>query len=173
MTRIKILVAGSLIFVITACSFPRYLPKADTIDINPYGAYIKVTLKKSGFVDGELIAVSTNEIVVFSENSNTCVSVPIPDIGYYKMFYAEPKNYVWSIPVFALASLPQGGLAFFTLPLNLITTIAVVVSSNKSFSYTEKSITYAQLSMFARFPQGLPETIDLNEIKQPDLLQFH
>ncbi len=161
----KIILIGLLAIIISSCTSPRYLPSSDKIDVNQNGSYIKVIRKTTANIDGELIAIDSNKIVVLSETTNKCMTVPINDVKRFKLQYAKPKYYGWTIPVYTLATIGHGLFLIFTAPINLIVTISVTASGESAFKYSKKNMTYDKLKMFARFPQGVPTNIDIANIK--------
>lgn len=163
--RNKIIIAGLIAIIISSCTSPRYLPSSDKIDVNEYGSYIKIIRQTTANIDGELIAIDSNKIVVLSQSENKCLTVPITDVKRFKLRYAKPKHYGWSIPVYTLATIGHGLFLIFTAPINLIVTISVTASGESAFKYSDKNMTYEKLKMFARFPQGIPTNIDIASIK--------
>jgi hypothetical protein len=155
--------------VISSCTTPAYLPAYNNIDENQYGSYIEVYLKTGSYVNGELIAIDTNTIVVLQESENNAskkiATVKIIDTNRFLLRYARPKNYGWAIPLYTLASISHGIFAVFTVPLNLIVTISVGVGGERAFTYTDRKMTFDKLKMFSRFPQGIPPEIDMASIK--------
>jgi hypothetical protein len=59
----------------------------------------------------------------------------------------------------------HGWYSIFTIPIHLIVTISVTASGENAFKYNNKKMTYEELKMFARFPQGIPPDIDLANVK--------
>ena len=161
----KIILTGLLAIIISSCTSPRYLPSSDKIDINQNGSYINIIPKTTANIDGELIAIDSNKIVVLSEATNKCMTVQINDVERFTLQYAEPKHYGWTIPVYTLATIGHGALLILTAPINLIVTASVTASGENAFQYSDKNMTYDKLKMFARFPQGIPPNIDLASIK--------
>ncbi len=171
-----------IIFIvfISACYTPSYLPKPETINENQFGSYIKITDLAGNKYKGELIAVENNTLyVLHKEYDTTLLKINISNIFKYRIMYAKGKNYWWLIPIFSLSpSIPMpdpnpkgsvisfhGFFAFLTVPLNLIVTSLVSISSFYAFTYTQDKISYEQLKMFARFPAGIPKNIKLEKIK--------
>ena len=171
-TKITIILLFAI--VISSCKTPAYLPSSEMIDVNQSGSYIQVIRRtvssneESAFINGELIAIDSNNLIVLSEKTNECVIVPMDNVKQFELQYAKGKHYGWTIPVFSLASFAHGMFGIFTIPLNLIVTTWVTASGESAFTYKSKNITYDQLKMFARFPQGIPSNIDLESIKQSD-----
>ena len=163
--RTKIILTGLLAILISSCTSSRYLPSMDKIDVNQYGSYIKINRKTTANIDGELIAIDNNKIVILTKTTKICVTVPLNDVNHFNLRYAKPKHYGWTIPVFTLATIAHGFGFILTAPLNLIVTISVTATGRLAFKYNDKNMTYDKLKMFARFPQGIPPDIDLASIK--------
>ncbi|MBM3161675.1 MAG: hypothetical protein FJZ66_10110 [Bacteroidetes bacterium] len=170
--KTNIALIGLLIIFFSSCTSPRYLPSSDKIDVNEYGSYIKIIHKTASnidgeliAIDGELIAIDSNKIVVLTEQTKKCLTIPISEIKHFKLRHAKQKHYGWTIPVFTLATIAHGSFLKFTAPANLIVTISVTASGENAFKYSDKDMSYEKLRMFARFPQGIPSNIDLASIK--------
>jgi hypothetical protein len=164
--KTKIIITGLLAIIISSCTSPRYLPSADKIDVNEYGSYIKINQDTKSHIEGELIAIDSNKIVVLSGMKQICVSVPVKDVRRFILQYAKHKDYSYTIPIYSLATLAHGYWLILTAPVNLIVTTSVTVSGASVFKYSDKNMTYDKLKMFARFPQGIPQNIDIATIKK-------
>lgn len=149
----------------SGCHFPSYLPTANEINASTHGSYIMVNHKNKGKVKGELISVDSHEMIVLRENDMKCIELPLTGIRGFKLVYAEPRHYGWTIPLYTLATIAHGAFAVFTMPLNLIFTVALTTGAENAFTYKKDDITFEQLKMFSRFPQGIPPGIGLSEIK--------
>jgi hypothetical protein len=126
---------------------------------------------------GELIAVDSNQLMVLSDNTfhKTLLFAPIKQIKGFTVYYAKPKNLAWSIPVFTLSTLLpfpdpansggwmplHGYFAGVTVPVNLIVT--AIIASRNPFKY--ETLSYMELKMFARFPQGISPDINIKNIQ--------
>ena len=163
--KTNILLIGLLIVFFSRCSSPKYLPSSDKIDVNRYGSYININRTNGENINGELIAINNNTIIILTENFKKCFEVSISDVKHFKLRYAKPKHYGSSIPLFTLATIGHGWFLGLTAPINLLVTISVTASGENAFKYSDKNITYENLRMFTRFPQGLPPNIDLVNIK--------
>ena len=163
--KTNIALIGLLIFFFSSCKSPAYLPPSNKIGVNEYGSYIRIVRKTASNIDGELIAIDTNEIVVLTEDTKECITVPISEVERFKLKYAAPRNYGWTIPVFIVYPFIHGIYSIITMPIHLIVTITVTVTGQNAFTYSDKDMTYDKLRMFARFPQGIPPHIDLASIK--------
>lgn len=166
-----------VILVINACTTVKYLPRSEAIDVNQYGSYINITLTNKKIIKGELLAADFSNLTVLTDTalSKKAIIIPLNLVKKFTLFYAKPARYGWSIPVFVLSTLipfpdPDGGglmpfHGFFTLltiPVNLIVTSVV---TRNSFRYNNTTISYEQLKMFARYPQGIPANVNIASIK--------
>lgn len=161
--NIFFLIASALFF--SDCTAPKYLPYAEDVYTNEYGAYINIILPKGDVVEGELIAIDSSNIVVLTEETRSCTTVSLDEVKYFKLRYAKARNYGWSIPVFVLSSLTHGVGAIITLPLNLVVTIVVTATGQSAFQYNHRNMTYDKMRMYARFPQGIPRNVSIHSIE--------
>jgi len=162
--KTNISIIALFLVLLNSCTTPSYLPSSDQIDVNEYGSHIRFRTAYSD-IEGELIAIDSTEITVLLAEKRTCVTFPLNEVKLFKLTYAQPKHYGWTIPVYTLATIAHGLVAGITAPVNLIVTISVTASGENAFAYSDKNMTYEKLRMFARFPQGIPPNIDLESIK--------
>ncbi len=156
-----------LSFIVSVCAPPRYVPKPSQIGLNYRGAYIIIQRSKSDgrTVNGELIAVEPKEIIVLTGNepNRRVVAISIDHVKKYKLKYAASTKFDWAIPVFSLFTISHGWYLFLTMPINIATTSLIAGSSR--FNYREKDLPIDRLHMFARFPQGIPDGVDVNSLQ--------
>ncbi|MBE0645879.1 MAG: hypothetical protein IH600_17495 [Bacteroidetes bacterium] len=157
----KTLVFALLPLLMTAgCWAPGYIPEVEDIDVNPYGGYLEITNAQGQTAEGELIAIDDEKVTILVDPATpkeTLRTMAIEHMYRYRLHYAQPVDYTWTIPLFSLFTITHGWFLVLTFPVNLITTIAVTVGGETAFRYTEKEISLQDLRMFARFPQGMPE----------------
>lgn len=162
----KIFLTGLFAIILSSCVAPKILPAPDQIDVHPYGSYITVFHKgDTPNSKGELIAIDSSTIVLLSETSNKTIAIPLADVERFKLRYAKPKQYGWTIPTVIILPFIHGYYSIFTVPLHLIVTISVTASGRRAFTYSNKNMTYDKLKMFARFPQGIPPNIDMSSLE--------
>ncbi len=176
-----------LLLLMASCSIPNYLPTKDNLDINRFGSYISVNELDGSLVQGELIAIDSSAMTILTgnydfqtstkpSNSNGQVRksdqverviqvVPLNNIKQFSLQYAKGENYTLAILSGLLLPVSHGFFLVASVPLNLITTIAVASSGDSAFKYNSTTISYTKLRMFARFPQGIPINVDLNKIR--------
>ncbi len=161
--RIIIFIIG-IVVLTSSCTKPKNLTKVEYVDINTYGSYIGVYRTTESNVYGELIAIDQEKMIVLLEDTAQCVTVPLSDVTQFTLRYAEPDHYAWSIPAYTFMTITHGLWLLVTAPVNLIVTIAVTASGERAYRYNNRNMTFEELTMFARFPQGIPPNVDLSEI---------
>jgi hypothetical protein len=171
-TYIKTLI-WIVIFGLSACSYPTYLPKIEKLGEDRFGSYIMIRQPNSKIIKGELISVENARIRVLVDSTNygeptiyrKMLSIDPLRMESYTVYFAKPISYEAFIPLLCLTSISHGLFAVFSLPINLISTIAIVSGERKVTSYKMRDINLDQLRMFARYPQGIPPGIDFATIK--------
>lgn len=155
-----------LIIVLVCCgtwgcqSVPPYVPNVKQLGQSPFGGYIVLTMSDGAKLSGELLAVDGFDLYVAREMDQQGVCVDIRNTDAFLLYFAQPKQYGWSIPFYVMICVSHGVYALATLPINLIVTTAITISGQQAFTYSQKVISLSELSMFSRFPQGLPQGID-------------
>lgn len=117
------------------------------------------------WTQGELIAVDLFGIYLLEETSGKVIRIERSSMKNYELFPAKARSYAGFIPLTMGLSVTQGVIGIFTLPVNLITTVSVAVAGSEALTYNEKELEYDRIYMFARFPQGLPNEIELSKLK--------
>lgn len=164
--KTNLIICAIAISLLCSCATPHYLPEAENIPSSQYGANIKVyRFKAQAIIQGELIAVDSTKIIVRSDATHLCREIPKSEIQRYLVRYAEGYHYGWAIPTYALATFSHGFLLVITMPVNILVTSIITGNAENEFTYKEKHLPYEQLNMFARFPQGIPPNIKLEDIK--------
>ena len=153
-----------LLVLLASCSASNRLPPLEKVATHPYGSEISVERKHNTTVSGELIVADWRHMIVYDYTSASCIEIPRNEVGHYLLTFAKPRNYGAAIPLSLLTVVAHGYFAVFTLPFNLITSIAVTAGAYTSVRYTQRQMPYGSLHMFARFPQGLPPDIQLRDI---------
>ncbi|MCX6252386.1 MAG: hypothetical protein NTX61_16760 [Bacteroidetes bacterium] len=153
-----------LVIFLSACTAPRYVPKTQDLDVNVYGSYIMIKPLQGTKVNGELLAVDTNRLTVLMDSGKQkkVSFIPLKEVKGFTLQYARPKSYWWSVGTFTALCISHGVWAAVTIPVNLIITAGIALGANNDFKYHKDDITYDQLKIFARFPQGIPADVVLN-----------
>lgn len=163
----KLIILGIVLALLSSsCKAPAaYLPEAGEIGASEFGSYIILNLSEGSGIEGELIAIENEMLIVLSEVNDQMQTILIEDINSFKLMYAQPKNYGLAIPASVLLTLTHGNFALFTAPVNIAVTGIITTRGTRAFTYNEKTITWEDLKMFARFPQGLPPNIELADLE--------
>ena len=161
----RIILTGSLIFILGSCSSSYYLPSFEKINVNEHGSFIRIKSQTKSNIEGELISIDNNNIIILSNHTNQCESIFLKDVKHFKLRYAKPKHYGWTIPSTIILPFIHGYYSVITFPINFIVTVIVTTSGEIAFTYNNKNMTFDKLKMFARFPQGLPSNIDIANLK--------
>lgn len=148
-----------------ACSYPHYLTSSQKVGESKHGSFIAVNKHRGETTRGELIALNSEQMVVLNQKSGQCEIIPIHEISRFRLRYAIPKNYAWTIPVFSVFTFLHGWFAAATFPANLLVTVTVSLAGESAFTYTNRNMSYERLVMFARFPQGIPPNVDMAAIR--------
>lgn len=157
-----------VLMVVCGCSYPKYIPEARDVGINPHGGYIEVWLRPNmNPIKGELIAVEKGqlEILTTGKEGPKFNAIPLDKVREYRLRFARSREYGWLIPVFTLVSFTHGFVGIFTLPLNLIGSITIATKASREFTYEETQIHPSRLGPFSRFPQGIPEGVDPTRLR--------
>ncbi|WP_242134532.1 hypothetical protein [Aestuariivivens marinum] len=160
-----------LIYFIQGCSSPKYLSAPKDFQNNVKGLYFKCKIKKkqTKFI-GEIIEVGDDHIKLLSvKKGEKMIILDRNAIEEAEIMVAlsvdDPKKIDTWASLVNVMSIGHGFWGGFTLPMN----IAIVSTGiNKKNIYRMKypeHITWGQLRKYARFPQGIPKTIDENLIK--------
>lgn len=170
--KTKLIIAIVLMALFASCAkIPRYLPRLENMGSSPNGAFVTLDQRGDITIYGELIAADSASVYVLTDsdyhNFSRCIKVPKERIADFKLRYAAPASYGWSMPAFGLLVAPvtSGLLSIVTIPLNLIVTGSVVAGSYQATKYTAVDIRKDDFWKFARYPQGLPPGTDLASIK--------
>lgn len=164
---LSLLITAALIC--SSCSTAAYLPTNSRIVDNQYGSYINIQMNYMSSIDGELIAVTPKivYVLIYKDGTTHLDSANLDQIKDFSLRYAKSNAayYGLMIPASAAITLSHGWFLLFTLPLNLITTTVVTLTAGSSFVIKMKDISWDNLYKFARFPQGIPDNVRLNDIK--------
>jgi hypothetical protein len=153
-----------LIIIAGGCTSPYYLPSVEKLDVNQYGSWIEMKSNNGVYYHGELIAIDSVDIFILTDQKMLIVQ-PIKTMKNFKLRYAKPKHYGWTIPVFTLSTISHGIWLGYTAPVNLLVTIAVTVSGENAYTYNNQDMTFEKLKMFARFPGGIPLNVNLDDLQ--------
>ncbi len=154
----------STVFSLTANEF---LPTLSEVGENPYGAYVFVKLFYGQGASGELIGVEDNRLLILEETKvgKRVVVIPRKEMKAFTLRYAgfsKGDKLVMILTYLSTAAHGYWGIRF-TAPFTLVT---FLVADSQLFNYKKSDISYEDLKMFARFPQGIPPSFDLSALEE-------
>lgn len=151
----------------------KWLPTAETAPTDAYGAWAHLSLISSQrTIDGELIAVANETVCVMID---TLVAIPRTDIWDIKLTRFEQEHgglAMWTVTG-TLGTLSHGFFLLGTLPAWAISGSITTGNASREPIVHPRSehgvpISVYQLrplAMYARFPQGLPRTMDRSKLR--------
>jgi hypothetical protein len=160
----------SLVLILVSCVTESYLPEVNKIDVNNFGSRINVKRISGPMIKGELIAIDSSQMFVLIDTGKTdeitryIEIIPVKEIESFRVIYAKPVISWVTIPVFTASTASHGFYFVISAPINLLVT-SLASSGAMAFEYNNQQISYEDLKMFARFPQGIPSGIDISQIK--------
>jgi hypothetical protein len=170
MLKNRILIALYVI-VLCGCSIVKApqgsVPRRKAIVTDAFGGWISVSSKTTqSTIQGELIAISSDSVLIMSESKVQVLSKVDIDNARIIFFNNESGAYTWWTILNSFAAISNGYYFVFTFPISLITGILTVSGEAERINYYDyPALTWEELNKYARFPQGLPDQVDTKEIK--------
>ena len=171
-----------LVFTLSSCKGLKDVPYFDQMNQYPYGAQISISTNGYSFMKGELLAVTDsfvwllrdkedysnlnpiyNSLNHFEKRGNNLYKIDRNAVRYYRIQVGRSNNYaplVWA----SLLTIGHGWFSLLTLPANLIVTTIVKKGGKNAYSYDEFSVSLEQMHIYARYPGGIPEQINEEEL---------
>lgn len=146
----------------------EWLPKPAEAQAAAYGGWIELTHEGSAQprrTEGELIAVSADSVWVLSDTHG--VVIPTSAVGKGKLtVYAAQTGTLrtWTV-LGALSTLSNGGFLIFTAPMWIIGGSIATGGESRAAERKHPRLTWTELAPFARFPQGMPEGVELTALR--------
>jgi hypothetical protein len=150
-------------------SAPRgWLLRPAQAQVAAYGGWIELAYRESGDkrrTDGELIAVSADSVWVLNENRGVVIPTIMVQSGKLTAYAAQTGTLTTWTVVGTLATISNGAFLIFTAPMWLIGGSLTVGGESRSPERKHPPLTWMELAPFARFPQGMPEGIELTALQ--------
>jgi len=162
--KTKLFICLALLLALGSCKAPHYVPPTEYVGIERYGSQIIIIPVVGEKIKGEFIAIDDDMFIILNDGTGKITHIPQSDIKRFKIRYAQPKQYGWTIPVSVASTVVHGWFLVFTAPLNAVVSTGATVSGASDFTYKDSAMSYDEIQMFARFPQGIPEGVELGEI---------
>lgn len=145
-----------------------WLPKLAEAQTGAYGGWIELsydTLTRQR-TDGELIAVNADSVWVLSRDQ--VLVIPTASVRAGKLTgYAAEKGGVttWAV-LGTLSTISNGWFLILTAPMWIIGGSLSVGSESRAPERKSPPLAWGELAPFARFPQGMPEGMDVSTLKE-------
>jgi len=162
-----------VILFFAACKSPDYLSKPKDFSHHVKGLILMAEIDGESDVLGEIIEVQSEAIMVLpiDKKTNTILTIAKNKIQSASITIAStsdnPKGISTRAGLINVLSLGHGIFMAASLPINLMITIPIGISAahdTYKMNYP-KNVSWNQMSKFARFPQGIPDHIDLDQIE--------
>jgi len=162
--KIKLFIFPALLLLMGSCKAPYYVPATKHVGIERHGSHIIITPFEDEKVRGEFIAIDEKMFIILEDDTGSIISISRDNIKKIKIRYAQPKQYGWAVPLFIASTISHGFYLVLTAPANALVTGGVAGTGALDFTYNDKTIRDDEIQMFARFPQGIPEGVELIDI---------
>lgn len=161
-----------ILLLAASCSIPRGLPAPRDLPHETKGAAVYVKLNDGSVFRGELIAADIDTLFVLPADNRYSsyrtgkglVEIPWNSVNNYRLYYARGKSLSGVASVYSLMTISHGWFSVLTMPVNLTVTILAHYSSINEHVLRKHDITPGELSLFARFPQGIPYNVSSDDI---------
>lgn len=157
-----------IFFIVTmicfsACKSPKYLATPENFKYETKGLILSYEVSKDSTMLAEIIEVGKNTITLLPVNSPSpkLIEVKKNNIPEAEIIISLTSNNPKAISTWAgLLNIP------FPTPVHLLINIPIMNDAAKGTYRTKypQNVSWAELYKFARFPQGIPESIDRNDI---------
>lgn len=149
-------------------SAPRgWLPRPAEAQATAYGGWIELTYRERGEkhrTDGELIAVSGDSVWVLTDTVGVVIPTSAVEKGKLTAYAAQTSTMTTWIVVGTLATISNGAFLIFTAPMWLIGGSLAAGAESRSAERKQPPLAWSVLAPFARFPQGMPEGMELTAL---------
>ena len=160
----------------SSCVIPKYLPSSDEFNTTVRGSHVKGLQIHPQFeyrkIDGELIAVENDTFYVLDRRFKQVRVHYKSDLKTLRVFLtSRAKDLSGGANTMnvlnAVLPIGHGWWMVFTYPINWIVTASILQS--KYVMRLNEEFSWPSLYKFARFPQGIPEGVDLKDLNEVDL----
>lgn len=162
------------------CATPNYVlaptgsvPVRNLLPQDVFGGYININTIDSTIVSGELIGVRNDSLVILSDSVKT---IHHRHVAKARIIIHHPNNYkVAGVTLMGLSGLVmlqagEFGEGPLALGISAILSNAIGLASaqgteNKKINYYNWSEGWNKVILYSRFPNGIPATINLSELR--------
>ena len=147
---------------------PGFLPNKVEAQRQAFGGWVDLMLvgeQEDGNVAGELIAATADSLWVMSGSMVVAVPVTAVASGQLAGYDSESGQVAGATALGAISTIANGAFLVFTAPMWLIGGGMAANSQGKVGLEDLPPMQWAELGKFARFPQGIPDSMDLGELR--------
>ncbi len=166
----KIIFISVVSIVIVACFPNTYLPKPNEINNFTKGMWMECQLSDRSRIKGELLALNDMQIYIMplSGEVQTVERQNIKSVVLNVSLTTNNPEKLRGGPFIPLLALSHGWFLIFTLPINILIVAPTMQAQRRGAYIVEypKSVTWEQMAKFSRFPQGVPNGIDIYSLKE-------
>jgi hypothetical protein len=157
----------------------HHVPARKAIHTEAYGGWLSVTTP-TGKINGELLAATSDSIYIMTRiiegrrkipnlfDKTKVIAASKSDISAARLviFNTNSGSFELWTGLGALSTISHGVLLVFTAPLWIIVGATNAGIEGKRPNYLDyPATTWKEIEMFARFPQGIPEGVDVRTLK--------
>jgi hypothetical protein len=160
--------SGSLLFSCATLRSPRgWLPDVQKLQSQAYGCWIMVDSLSDGLamsISGELIAATSDSLFVLKENGISEIPLSVIREANLEIFKEKRVAGMWAT-LGTLSTLSHGFWLIASGPVWIIAGISSAVGESRAGLVQFEGPPPRDIRKYARFPQGLPEGIDVRKLK--------
>lgn len=146
-----------------------FLPAPAESQSESYGGWIELEVavgkKDPRRVEGELLAVTESEVWVAGDSGGVAVATASVKHGHLTGYRSSEGAIAGYAVLGTLSTASNGWLLVFTAPLWIITGSVAAGSESRQPVRNTPPLKWPELAAWARFPQGMPEGVDLAALK--------
>lgn len=147
---------------------PGFLPNKVEAQRQAFGGWVDLVFvgePEDGNIAGELIAASADSLWVMSRSMVVVVPVEAVASGQLAGYDSESGQVGGATALGVISTIANGAFLVFTAPMWLIGGSIAANSQGKVGLEDLPPMQWAELGRFARFPQGVPDSLDLAELR--------
>lgn len=161
------------ILFLGSCKSPDYLSKPMDFSHHVKGLFLEARIDGKSKILGEIIEVNSEAIVILpiDKDEKTIMTIAKDKIQDADIIIAATSDNPGAISAWAglinIAPIGHGVFMVLSVPINIATTIPIGMDAAKGTYRMKypKNVSWDEMSKFARFPQGIPSHINLDQIK--------
>ncbi len=143
------------------------VPVRNALATDAFGGWIELSLiTPKDSISGEFIATCNDSLYIMDRGEVKIY--PISNIRLARLVIFKNMSGAFGAWTFfgSLFTISNGGFLIFTLPATLIMGIATTIGEAKRLNFLDyPSNSFENLSKYARFPQGIPEGLNIADLR--------